>query len=128
MGFAFTAESKFDNDRLIAVVRNYAVDLDTRPGRRAVFERLWQRLQEIYGYPTHPFNPPADHVGEDAYVKGVNSGYQVEWHGGQTVISLTLSDDELAVTFRPAENSQALSLTEAKSEALDVILSADEIR
>lgn len=93
--------------RLTGITRHFAKGIKERAGRLEMYQELKKRLIMAYGEPTHPFNPDVLIGGKDGYVRGVQPFYLLEWQGTETIVSLRLSDDDLALEFRQSPYSKA---------------------
>ncbi len=92
---------------LSEVRRSFAQGIKDRSVRLGMYMRLKAEIERSYGSPTHNIAAEDQVRGQDAYVQGLDAKYQVEWRGRETVASLVLSDNELALSLRPAATSTA---------------------
>lgn len=113
--------TKERNGFVDAVQFHFADDLSDREERLVEYRRIRSELITAYGQPSHGYFPETLHGQQDSYVKGINPLYHIEWQGGQTDVSLKLSDDDLVLEFRQSSTSTAKALSEAAT-------TADEIR
>lgn len=121
LGATASLSVNFDKrtNALTSVKQVYATGLQDRSARLAVYQALKARLVEVYHAPTDNINAEREFRGADAYVSGLEQQYHVEWRGKETVVSLTLSDEELAVEFRQATTSEAALKRQFAVEAKD---------
>lgn len=94
-------------DRITNITRHFAKGVKDRAKRLTIYKHLKNKLTEKYGEPTHPFHPETSVGGKDAYVIGVQPFYEIEWQGSETIVSLRLADDDLALEFKQSPHSNA---------------------
>jgi hypothetical protein len=111
-GLPCRRELKFESESkgLSKVSHYYASGTTDRAERLKQFCALKAELMKIYSAPTHNLKPERLMRGADGYVQGVDKDYCLEWRGGETIVSLRLSDQELVLEFRQSPTSRAIEM------------------
>jgi hypothetical protein len=104
-GEKMTIEPVFDkSERVIAISRKIIFDKKVPDKKKLnLYRRFIEKLENEYGYPSHPIAPEAIVGNNDAFLSKLVSEYRVEWHGPANEVSISLNENYLQIENRKPE-------------------------
>ena len=104
---------------------SFAAGLTNREERVRLYHVLQDELLKAYQSPTHAIKSDEVFRGKDGYVQGLDKEYRLEWHGLETIVCLSLSDQSLFIECRQAPTSKANEMRQQIKRAKQMKESAE---
>lgn len=95
-----------NREQVSGVTYTFAESIIGRAERLVAYQSIKKSLLSAYGVPSISANDEELVRGEDAFVQGLDSKYELIWNGLGSNLRLLLTTNELLVTLKPA-SSQA---------------------